>query len=202
MKKCSECNSVKEVWEYKNTNTFLCKKHYMRQHYLERSEREGLRRRKNNYVIKEDYVEIHFNTGDIGFIDLDDLEKFTRHFWSLNSQGYVQSRINGVLKRLHLYLLDFPKNIVDHKNRNKLDNRRSNLRECTQAQNTRNSPLKKNNTSGYPGVNFIKTSGKWRARITFNRKEIRLGNYDSFEEAVKARKEGEKKYFEEFSPDL
>jgi len=57
------------------------------------------------------------------------------------------------------------------------------------------SKLFNNNSSGYKGVEFRKTSGKWRARITFKGKGIYLGTYEKLEDAIQARKEAEEKYF-------
>ena len=54
------------------------------------------------------------------------------------------------------------------------------------------------NTSGYKGVGFHKQRNKWRARIMVDNKDISLGLYDTIEEAIKARKEAEIKYFGEF----
>lgn len=90
----------------------------------------------------------------------------------------------------------------DHIDRNPFNNVRSNLRPCTQQQNSFNGKLGKNNKTGVTGVQFVPNTKEkpWRARIMFNRKEIYLGCFATFEEAVRARLEGEKKYFEEFAP--
>ena len=61
--------------------------------------------------------------------------------------------------------------------------------------------LRRNNTSGVKGVNFDKRLQQWRSRIGVNKKTIELGYFDKFEDAVKARKEAEEKYFGEFSYD-
>lgn len=87
---------------------------------------------------------------------------------------------------------------VDHISGDKLDNSLKNLRFATPSENGMNKIIRSNNTSGVPGVSFIKTTGKWRARINLNQKEIRLGHYKSFEDAVKARKQAEIEYFGEF----
>lgn len=158
------------------------------------------KRRENIFIDKGSYFEIHFSCGRIAYIDREDYKKVSEYYWGINSQGYLHSRIEGKLKRMHLYILDFPNKTVDHINRNKLDNRKSNLRECNQSDNTKNVSVKKNNTSGVPGVSLNKKTGKWRARIMVNRKEISLGHYELFEDAAKARKEGELKYYGEFAP--
>lgn len=90
----------------------------------------------------------------------------------------------------------------DHIDHNPFNNVRSNLRPCTQQQNTFNGKLGKNNTTGVTGVQFVHNvkTNPWRARIMLNRKEILLGCFPTFEDAVKARLEAEKKYFGEFAP--
>jgi hypothetical protein len=88
---------------------------------------------------------------------------------------------------------------IDHINGDKSDNRISNLRLATPAQNISAQGPRKNNTSGVRGVNFDAQTGKWRARIEVNEKAISLGRHDTFEGAVKARRDGEDRYFGEFA---
>ena len=90
----------------------------------------------------------------------------------------------------------------DHIDHNPFNNVRSNLRPCTQQQNTFNGKLGKNNKTGVTGVALFSLSKQnpWRARIMVNRKEIHLGCFPTFEDAVKARLEAEKKYFGDFAP--
>ena len=84
------------------------------------------------------------------------------------------------------FILNPPKTMqVDHINGNRLDNRRSNLRICTQSQNcTSRKPWKENKT-GYRGVNLL-PSGKWRAAVKVNQKKIHLGVFDSPKLAARA----------------
>lgn len=83
---------------------------------------------------------------------------------------------------LSRYLTNCPTNkVVDHINHNTLDNRKNNLRICTNYENNIN---KTNNTSGCVGVSWDKNRNKWH--VTFKRKNI--GRFSSFEDAVKARK--------------
>jgi hypothetical protein len=89
---------------------------------------------------------------------------------------------------------------IDHKNRDTLDNRRSNLRIVTRSQNSQNHKLSSNNTSGTTGVHFNKLSGKWVVTIYINRKRIHLGYYFDKNEAIVVRKAAEKKYYGEFAP--
>ena len=134
-------------------------------------------------------------------IDETDLDKAMRYSWSISKTGYAVANINGKVTKMHRYLLgiDDEDVLTDHINGNGLDNRRSNLRICKQIQNGKNLRLKKNNTSGHAGVR-IKPYGRFTARIMVNRKEIWLGSYATFEEAVAARRAGELKYYGEFAP--
>ena len=79
-----------------------------------------------------------------------------------------------------------PNQYVDHKNRNRYDNRKSNLRCCTYAENNRNRGLCVTNKSGVIGVHFDKKRNKWAASITLNGKKIFIGRFEN-KEAVKTR---------------
>lgn len=85
----------------------------------------------------------------------------------------------------------------DHINRNKLDNRRCNLRPATDSQNSCNQGIQKNNTSGYKGVHW--SYGKWRAVIGVNGKKIYLGSYNDPKEAARAYNKAALKYHGEFA---
>lgn len=87
---------------------------------------------------------------------------------------------------------------VDHINHNGLDNRMTNLRPCNNAENNRNKPSYKRPKSGYTGIRYNSKVGSYYVRIMVNKKEISLGAYKTVEEALKARKEGEEKYFGDF----
>ena len=96
---------------------------------------------------------------------------------------------------LHKLLLDYPEDrVVDHINRNRLDNRRCNLRIVTFSENSKNCNIHKNNTSTVSGVNYRKDNGQWVVRIGDNNDRVYLGQYSSFEEAVKIRYAAEDKY--------
>ena len=87
---------------------------------------------------------------------------------------------------------------VDHINRDKLDNRRSNLRLVTHTQNCVNASLRVTNTSGFKGVNFYR--GKyWRAYIRVNYRHISLGFFPTAEAAARAYDEAAREHFGEFA---
>ena len=77
--------------------------------------------------------------------------------------------------------------------------RKQNLRECSISQNAMNMIKPSRNTSGCKGVSYHKYSNTWRAFITKNKKQIYLGYYKLFEDAVKARKDAEVKYFGKYN---
>ena len=74
---------------------------------------------------------------------------------------------------------------------------------ATPHQNTMNHGVSVNNTTGYTGIKRVEKNNykKWQATIRYNRKDIHLGYYDNLNDAVKARKEAEEKYFGEWSYD-
>ena len=118
---------------------------------------------------------------------------------SLNDQGYVVIRVNKVLVRAHrlafLYMEgEFPENQVDHINGVRDDNRWCNLRKVTVQENRLNMGKPTNNTSGQVGVMWYKAGNKWHSQIAIGKNKIHLGYYDSFEEAIAARKAAEVAY--------
>ena len=91
--------------------------------------------------------------------------------------------------------------VVDHINHITYDNRKENLRICTPSQNGMNKSRPINNTSGYVGITYDSSENKWRARLGVGGKTINIGRFKTIEEAIKARKEAENKYFGEYSYD-
>ena len=81
---------------------------------------------------------------------------------------------------------DFPSHRIDHINGVRDDNRRINLRPATAKQNNENTPVRKDNTSGYRGVSWRVRSRKWVAQIQHNKRKIHLGYFDTLEEARRA----------------
>jgi hypothetical protein len=103
---------------------------------------------------------------------------------------------------MHRLVTNAPKGkVVDHRNYNDQDNRKFNLRICTQKENKRNYSDNQNNKSGRKGVRWATelVTPKWHAYIWSDYKHIHLGYFDHFEDAVTARENAEKKYFGEYS---
>lgn len=92
-----------------------------------------------------------------------------------------------------------PEEFVDHIDGDGLNNRRSNLRLASTAENGRNRKINSNNTSGANGVSWDAHNHKWRALIYLNGKKIHIGLFDDLHEAVKARKVVELKLYGEYS---
>ena len=93
---------------------------------------------------------------------------------------------NGVRKGkyIHRIIKDCPVDkVIDHKNGNGLDNRKCNLKVCTQKANSQNQKLSTNNTSGYRNIFYNKRNKTYDVQI----KHKRLGCYKTIEEAVKVR---------------
>jgi hypothetical protein len=122
-------------------------------------------------------------------IDLQDLDDVRDIAWTLDPRGYVAGRPPGfkTSTTLHRWIIfgAAKGGGVDHASGDRLNNRRSNLRIATHTQNMRNTRLKVTNSSGFKGVTTT-AEGRWRARITVDRVEIRLGNFDTREEAAAA----------------
>jgi hypothetical protein len=104
--------------------------------------------------------------------------------------GYVEICIDKKIYLVHRLVFMFfngyfPKEI-DHINNIRNDNRIENLREVTHTQNQWNHAKRKNNTSGFKGVDFNKQNNKWRAQIRQNSKKLHLGLFLTPEEAYQA----------------
>jgi len=152
-------------------------------------------------------MEIKLRTGEICLIDKEDYAVINQHKWYIEGWGYARRNkkfVNGVPDseslRMHRFLLKPPVGVsIDHINGNKLDNRKSNLRLCTVAQNNFGRGIKKDNTSGCKGVHFNKPTGKWMARISANGKRKYLGLFETKELAYSSYKKASKELHGDFA---
>lgn len=132
-------------------------------------------------------------------VDSDDLPFLSQYTWCISGK-YAASRIKGKLIYLHRLLMNPPLHLrVDHINGNPFDNRRSNLRLCTQKENSRNQHRKKKSFSGYKGVSFRQDTQRWQAYITVNGKKISLGCFDQAHTAARVYNEAAHRYFGVFA---
>ena len=158
----------------------------------------------NNYEISEDgYMIGYTSKNEKFFFDIDDFDDIKKYNWYIRRDGYVASSSNGKHTKMHTLIMSKNNEIgdylIDHINHNKTDNRKSNLRLVTNSQNQMNKGLVKSNTSGCTGISWHKNKNVWIAQIQINNKLKYLGVYDNIEEAIKARKDAEKKYFGEYA---
>ena len=120
--------------------------------------------------------------------------------WYLRPDGYVASNNhNGKYTYLHRLIVGVNGKIyVDHIDRNRLNNTKSNLRAADGSENGMNKGIRSNNRSGKVGVHWSKSNNKWCAMICFRKKHINLGYFDNYDDAVACRVNAEKYYFREY----
>ena len=139
------------------------------------------------------------------FVDRADLTTIKKYRWGISNNGYVvansKDTTNSTLRIHRLVTNATEQDIVDHKNWNKLDNRKTNLRVCNKSDNNVNIKRKSNNTSGYTGVKKNK-QGKWVGQISYGGMRKHLGNFDTLQEAVEARRGAELKIHKEFNGEI
>lgn len=184
MENCSIDECVGEVYENQ-----LCEHHYD-------LEQEGSSHRRKirarNKVTRSAIV-----TGDIAriplgvnakdgyaIVDADDASLAHDFTWCVDSGGYVVTRLGRTNESMHRMVMGFPDYMIDHVNRNKLDNRTANLRPATHSQNALNTTLRTNNTSGFKGVSKVRD--KWHASIRINGKVYSRPGLSTKYEAAKA----------------
>ena len=161
-------------------------------------------KRYNTYDFFDDHIIGHTSQGVDFIIDKDDYEKIKDICWhELTRDKSICGYIGRDHVYLHRYIMDVtnPEEQVDHINHDRHDNRKSNLRIVSNSQNGMNKGVSKKNTSGVVGVRYEKDRNKWSAFLMVNKNSIRLGSFETFEEAVEARKAGEQKYFGEYCYD-
>lgn len=204
MKICEVCGTVEgRIYGATRFGKSLCVKHY---HQM-RSNGKILERTifdRNEIVNHKDFSEIILLNKDGSekarvIIDNEDISKVKDYKWYLAATGYPQYGNSSKAILMHRLIMGFPIGMqIDHISRNKLDNRKSNLRICTNQENSFNKGLQSNNTSGYTGVYWVKAKKMWAAVIMVSQKKIQLGYYIDFDDAVRTRKSAEIKYFGEF----
>lgn len=157
-----------------------------------------VRQKHNEFKVHGKYAHVRLGRSKSEMIcDIEEWNVLKNHYWVLSSTGYAVAVIEKKLRLFHVQIIECPNGMVrDHINRNKLDNRKNNLRIVTYQANIINSNENMCNTSGVKGVGYEKRRNKWYAKMIFNGKNIWLGYFDDFESAVKARRKAEEKYHE------
>lgn len=195
IKECIICGSTKKV--IRSKIGLLCNRHYTQ--YNKYGEiKKRTKYDPNEFIFEENTVKIFLynmfsQKVSEAIIDREDYDTVKEYKWCLSKNGYV---INSKGKYLHRIVTKENTLFVDHINGNKLDNRKCNLRPCSNADNLKNRvKIPINNTSGIIGVIYRSDRNKWRAEICVDGKKIRLGYYANKIDAIRARTEAEIKYF-------
>ncbi|WP_060210534.1 HNH endonuclease [Sporosarcina koreensis] len=143
--------------------------------------------------------EIPLTKGKVAIVDDADYEELSKYSWYYEDHGYACRRKTfGYYESRKVYMhreimKEAEDKVVDHINRDGLDNRRANLRIVSQSLNLFNSGVRVNNTSGFKGVS--RSGERWRSRIYVDGKEKSLGVFDCKIEAALAYNESAKKLY-------
>lgn len=167
----------------------------------------GLRAKKhfkkeNHYEFENNIGICYTRQGKSFIFDKEDYEKIKDYCWTIGNRGYPVTTIHYDKNKrqtllLHRLLLGKNKKLdIDHINRIKTDNRKENLRFITRSENVSNRVLK--TKTGKTGVYLSK--GKYIATITYSKKSYYLGSFHNLDDAIKARKEAEMKYYGFYFP--
>ena len=193
-----------KICKVEGCNNKYYAKGYCEKHYNQIRKHGKIKRTiydSNEIVLHEGYVEMILydkQCNEVGrtLIDIEDIDKVKKYKWFIHD-NYVYCGTSKIL--LHRFIMNCPDDkVVDHINHNPLDNRKCNLRICSNQQNCMNANLSKNNTSGYTGVIWHKLSQKWQSEIRVDGKYIYLGLFINLKDAIEARKQAEIKYFGEY----
>jgi len=140
-------------------------------------------------------------------VDDDMFEYLNQWKWYARKGGNTFYAVRNVGKYLNQKKIHMHRQImnaqegqeIDHINHNALDNRRTNLRTCTRAQNQHNRKINRNSTSKFKGVYWNKVRRKWQARVSLNGKRPYLGSFNNELDAAKAYDKKAKELFGEFA---
>ena len=145
------------------------------------------------------------NLGNIKYIKTNTILKQRFDKYGYKRVNLYDKNRKILTKRTHRLVIEaFKENVenklcVDHIDNNRENNNICNLRYATHQENTRNSKIRKNSTSGIKGITYHKASNKWQARITIDGLEIHLGLFGNIEDAKLARVNKVKQVFGEFA---
>jgi hypothetical protein len=138
-----------------------------------------------------------------GYALVDDewANEINNHCWSRTGR-YAHANVNGTTMSLHRFVDKLihgshpDKSLrIDHIDGDGLNNTKANLRRVTHAENIANTGKFKNNTSGYKGVTWDKSRGKWHAQVKKDQRNYGLGRFDDKDEAARAVNRAYAKFF-------
>lgn len=129
---------------------------------------------------------IKLTKGKQAIVDDEHYDLLNQWKWCYNGDyAYRQENNKGIL--MHRFLLNAKKGeFCDHINRDKLDNRKLNIRICSKAENQQNQPVRSDSSTGYKGVTPWPRGKvrRWKAYIGINNRVNSLGYYETKEEAA------------------
>lgn len=159
----------------------------------------------NNHWINGDTLYFTDDKGNVCEVDIEDFDKIKNNHWhKSNTTGYWYSHISHSNRKIELHRVIMnttelgTKVKVDHYDRNKNNNKKSNLSIVNSTINSINSKSRTDNTSGIIGVSKYKD--KWQAHIQINYKQKNLGIYENINDAIIARLNAEFELFGKFAP--
>jgi len=162
----------------------------------------GCRNRKTwQPVFEGDVCKVPLTNGGYALIDADDYPKVKHLSWNAASNGYIRhANFKKKSDYLHKMVMGASEeDYVDHINHDLKDNRKENLRICTQSQNSMNR-IETHGNTGIRGVHYVKSNGKYQASIMVAGRPMYLGQYLTIDEAAEVRKQAEIKYHGRFRP--
>lgn len=153
-------------------------------------------------------VRVDLENGEVHWDDGRSRAKYGYKVGYIDNNGYKDINVHhkGIRKhvRLHRFLFyvqyGYLPKLVDHKDRNPLNNKISNLRPISPSGNSINSKMSKRNTTGVKGVYWNKRSKMWQALISINGKLTGIGYFKDKNDAIKARKDAEREHYGIYTP--
>lgn len=119
-------------------------------------------------------------------VDEEDYKKYSGFNWFYSKRGYAEGRMGGKrMLKLHRLISNAPDGLeVDHINRDKLDNRKSNLKICTHLENMQNQNAHRDNSSGHKFIYWYASRKKWQVQIYNKQKKINVGYFENLKDAI------------------
>ena len=145
---------------------------------------------------------IILSDGSKCLVDDEDFESLSKNKWTMSTGGYAyRKKPKNKYLAMHRQIMNVSKDqTIDHINGNPIDNRKQNLRFCTDVQNGFNTGKRRGKTtSKYKGVSLCSKDKKWKAYININKKCTYIGSYKTEKEAAKAYNYVAEKLYEEYA---